>query len=90
MNISNPKVALFFLAFLPQFTQPELGSVTLQLCLLGALFSVAALLVFNLIAFFSGQLGERLANSGKAQSILNKLAGTVFTGLAVKLILSER
>ena len=90
MNISNPKVALFFLAFLPQFTQPESGSLTLQLCLLGALFSLAALLVFNLIAFFSGELGERLAHSGKAQSILNKLAGTVFTGLAIKLILSER
>lgn len=90
MNITNPKVAIFFLAFLPQFANPSLGSITIQMLMFGALFIVATLLVFGAVAWFAGFLGEWLKGSEKAQIIMNRIAGTVFTGLALRLAISER
>jgi len=90
MNITNPKVAIFFLAFLPQFADPSRGSVTIQILMFGALFIVATLLVFSAVACFAGFLGEWLKSSAKAQIIMNRVAGTVFTGLALRLAASER
>ncbi|MYN12483.1 LysE family transporter [Pusillimonas sp. TS35] len=90
MNLTNPKVSLFFLAFLPQFTAPARGSVALQTLALGGLFMLATLLVFGLLAWFSGSLGERLQSSPRIQRALDRLAGIVFLGLAVKLAVSGR
>lgn len=89
MNISNPKIAVFFLAFLPQFADPELGSVTMQILLLGSIFNFATLLVFIGICFLAGSIGDFLKSSDKAQTILNRIAGSVFVGLALKLALTE-
>jgi threonine/homoserine/homoserine lactone efflux protein len=90
MNVTNPKVAIFFLAFLPQFADPSRGSLPLQLVLFGGVFIVAALMVFSSIAWFAGFLGERLGQSRRAQIILNRVAGTVFAGLALRLATAER
>lgn len=90
MNVTNPKVALFFLAFLPQFTDPSLGSVTAQIVFLGVLFLLATLWVFGSIAWFAGGISERLISAPRAQVLLNKLAGTVFGVLALRLILLNR
>ncbi len=90
MNITNPKVSIFFLAFLPQFTNHEGRSITLQIFVLGAIFMLCALVVFSSIALLAGLIGNWFKNSPKAEPILNKIAGTVFAGLAVKLALSER
>lgn len=90
MNITNPKVAIFFLAFLPQFAIPSLGSITSQMLIFGALFIVTTLLIFGAVAWFSGFLGEWLKGSKKAQVVMNRIAGTVFTGLALRLAVSER
>ena len=58
MNITNPKVSIFFLAFLPQFTNPTQGHLTLQLLELGAIFIVCTLLVFGLVSLLVGKLGN--------------------------------
>ncbi|MDA3916417.1 MAG: LysE family translocator [Deltaproteobacteria bacterium] len=90
MNITNPKVAIFFLAFLPQFADPSIGSITVQMLMFGGLFIASTLLIFSIIAWSAGFLGEWLKGSVKAQLIMNRVAGTVFTGLALRLAISER
>lgn len=90
MNLTNPKVLLFFFAFLPQFTSPARGSVGLQTVELGAVFIVATLLVFGAIAFFSGAFGELLQRSVTARRWLNRIAGLVFIGLALRLATASR
>lgn len=90
MNVTNPKVSIFFLAFLPQFTKPELGNVTTQVFLLGASFMLCALIVFTLIALLSAQVGNWFSKTKYGESILNKVAGTIFGLLAIKLALSEQ
>ncbi len=90
MNITNPKVSIFFLAFLPQFVTTESGDVSQQLLSLSLLFILAALMVFNSIAVLSGYLGQRLKESDHIQNTLNKLSGVVFIGLALKLVTTGR
>lgn len=90
MNVTNPKVSIFFLAFLPQFTKPENGSLPLQLITLGGIFILATLLVFGSISLLAGVLGQWLRRSQRAQHILNKTAGVVFAGLALKLATASR
>jgi threonine/homoserine/homoserine lactone efflux protein len=85
MNISNPKVAIFFLAFLPLFTLPGLGGLGWQLLILGGVFIIATLLVFSLVALTAGTLARGLINSPFAQSFLHKVAGIIFILLAIKL-----
>ena len=90
MNVTNPKVSIFFLAFLPQFADPARGSVTVQMMLLGGIFIVATIIVFGVIAFVAGSLRSWLLKSDRAQTRLNKLAGMVFVALAVKLATARR
>jgi threonine/homoserine/homoserine lactone efflux protein len=90
MNITNPKVTIFFLAFLPQFASPARGAISIQMMLLGGVFILSAILVFSMIALAAGTLGEWLKGSEKAQKIMNRVAGVIFLGLAIKLLLTER
>ena len=90
MSLTNPKVLVFFLAFLPQFADPARGPVAWQLMVLGAVFIVATLLVFGAIACFTGAFGALLQRSARAQMVLNRVAGLVFLGLAVRLATAER
>lgn len=90
MNLTNPKIAVFFLAFLPQFTEPLAGSLSAQLLLLGGLFIVVALSVFCLIAVLSGFIAEWLKRSPSAQTIMNRSAALVFLALALRLATSSR
>jgi len=87
MNITNPKVSIFFMAFLPQFTDPSKGSITLQMFLLGFIFILATIVIFGSISQLAGAAGKLLSKSAKVDRVLNILAGSVFAGLAVKLAL---
>ena len=88
MNVTNPKVSVFFIAFLPQFVDPAGRSVTLQLVSFGALFIVATLMVFGSVALVAGSLGEWLGRSERAQRYMNRVAGAVYVALAVHLAIT--
>ena len=90
MNVTNPKVSVFFLAFLPQFSDPTRGPVTVQLMLLGGLFILATILVFGAVAILAGTLSQWFSRSDRVQIALNRMAGVVFIGLALKLAMTER
>ena len=90
MNLTNPKVLLFFLAFLPQFVSPGAGPVALQVAWFGGWFIVATVFAFGTIALLAGAIGERLRRSERAQVVLNRVCGVVFAGLAIKLLTAER
>lgn len=89
MNITNPKVSLFFLALLPQFVEPG-SSATLQVFVLGLVFIGVTLVVFGGVAVFSGTLGSFLRRSERAQVVLHRMAGVVFLALALKLVTMQR
>lgn len=90
MNVTNPKVSIFFLAFLPQFTDPQYGALLPQTIILGLLFILSTVLVFGGISFLAGGLGDWLRRNKKAETILHRLTGIVFIGLAARLALSHR
>lgn len=90
MNVTNPKVSIFFLAFLPQFADPNRGSLAWQLVSLGAGFFIATLLVFGTIAILAGSIGQWIAGSRKVQAIVNRTAALIFAGLALKLATAQR
>lgn len=85
-NAINPKVVLFFLSFLPQFVVPAQGNVALQLGLLGLLFTLQAAVLFGLLGYFAGAIGAWLQRRPRAGLWLDRMAGTVFVGLGVKMI----
>lgn len=89
MNVLNPKVALFFLAFLPQFVSKETGSPFVQITILGIIFIILAVIVFGAIGMTAGTFGQFLTRSRKANEALNWLCAVVFIGLGIKLILTK-
>lgn len=90
MNLTNPKVLIFFLAFLPQFADPARGSLAPQIMALGCVFMLAAFLVFGAMACFSGAFGRLLQRSASGQRWLNRLTALVFVGLALRLASLQR
>jgi threonine/homoserine/homoserine lactone efflux protein len=88
-NAINPKVALFFLSFLPQFVNAARGEANLQTALLGLVFTAQAALLFGLLGFFSGSVGAWLNRRPKAGMWLDRSAGVVFIGLGLRLIIAR-
>jgi threonine/homoserine/homoserine lactone efflux protein len=85
MNVTNPKVTIFFLAFLPQFALPINGSIAQQIFILGIVFILVTLIVFGSIAFLAGSFGSWLNKSNRTQILMNRAVGIIFAGLAIKL-----
>ena len=90
MNITNPKVSIFFLAFLPQFADPSKDHLSMQFLLLGGVFMIATMIVFGAISILAGVFGEQFRKSAFAQKVLNRAAAGIFAGLALKLALAQR
>jgi len=89
-NVLNPKVALFFVAFLPQFVDPAAGTVGLQMLGFGFAFTLMGLAVLSVVALTSGVLGERLRRSPSFAGALRWLTGSVLVALGLRLAVPER
>jgi threonine/homoserine/homoserine lactone efflux protein len=88
-NAINPKVVLFFLSFLPQFVVPAHGKVAWQIVALGVTFTVQAAVLFGLLGYFSGTIGQWLNARPRAGVILDRLAGGVFIALGIRLLVAR-
>ena len=88
-NAINPKVILFFLSFLPQFIVPGHGSVAAQMAWLGIIFTVQAGVIFGLLGYFSGTLGQWINTSPRLGTAMDRLTGVIFVGLGLRLIVSR-
>ena len=90
MNILNPKVALFFLAFLPQFVVNNGANVTFQMIILGILFMLQAAVIFSMVATFSGLIGEKLVNNVKLNRRISLAKGIIFGIIGLKIAFMKR
>jgi len=88
-NAINPKVVLFFLSLLPQFVIPANGNVPGQMLALGVTFTVQAAILFGLLGWFAGAIGTWLNRKPGAGKWLDRIAGTVFVALGIKLIVAR-
>jgi threonine/homoserine/homoserine lactone efflux protein len=88
VNTLNPKTALFFLAFLPQFVDPSRGVAWVQILLLGLLFAMLGFLSDGTWALVAGTLGDRLRRSRRFPGIQRYVSGSVFVGLGAVAALS--
>lgn len=89
-EVLNPKTALFFLAFLPQFVRPENGSVMLQLTILGAVFVLLGLMSTLIFAIGAGGLGNFLRRNPTVLKWQGKAVGGIYCALGIRLALQER
>lgn len=90
MNVLNPKVAMFFLAFLPQFVSPTTEHFALQMLLLGFIFMVQGVVIFCLIGYFAGCIGSFILQRPRLAGYFDWLTAGIFTSLGIRLALVER
>ena len=90
MNVVNPKVGLFFLAFLPQFVTPGTANPALRMFLLGLVFMAQGVAVFVSIAFLAGSVGDTLRARPRLSRGFNRLTAGVLAALGLRLALARR
>ena len=90
MNVLNPKVAIFFLAFLPQFVDSNLGNVPFQMIQLGIAFMLVTVCVFSLSGILANKASKTLMQKPSFAKIINTISSVVFISLGLKLAFSER
>ena len=89
-NVLNPKIAIFFLAFLPQFVDKGSGQVTLQLTVLGLIFAFLGLCFLLVVGYSSGTIGSWLSHRPQYAQLSHRLTGGILIGLGMRLALAER
>ena len=89
VNLLNPKVILFILAFLPQFVDPA-RAILPQFLTLGVVFSFGGLIVNGAVGLFAGSIGQRVAKSANLSRWLSRISATIFGALALRLALMPR
>lgn len=87
VNLTNPKVILFVLAFVPQFVVPEAGSVLGQFLTFGLILSVGGFVINGAVGVFAGGAGRRLARGSR---VLDTVSASIFAALALRLAILER
>jgi threonine/homoserine/homoserine lactone efflux protein len=88
-NILNPKVTLFFLAFLPQFVNAQAGNIGLQMTILGVVFMGVTIVVFGAVAIFAAMIGDWVRRKPAIGERLNVFAGITFIALGVRVALPD-
>jgi len=89
-NVLNPKVAMFILAFLPQFINSSANNPTLQMILLGSAYASLTFILYGTFGYFTGQIGKWLKNHPKVEKWSQRLSGLVFIGLAVRFVFMQQ
>lgn len=84
-NLMNPKVILFILAFLPQFTNPAIGPVWHQIAILGVILGIGGIISDGAFGVFAGLMAERVR---KSAGTMNKISAVIFGGLAARLAIN--
>ena len=90
VNLTNPKVILFVLAFIPQFVNPATGSILPQFLIFGVIIALGGFVVNGLVGIFAGGAGKVLISNPRASRIMGWVTGGIFTALAVRLAIMER
>ena len=90
VNLANPKVILFVLAFVPQFVNPAAGSVLGQFLVFGAVLALGGFVVNALVGLFAGRASRRLSGSPGMARALGYVSGAIFTALALRLAVLQR
>ena len=89
-NVLNPKIAIFFLAFLPQFVDKGSSHVTLQMAFLGIMFAGFGLCFLLIVGYSSGTIGRWLMGRPRYAQFFQRLAGGILIGLGIRLALTEK
>ncbi|WP_170412625.1 LysE family translocator [Ruegeria arenilitoris] len=90
VNLTNPKVILFVLAFIPQFVNPAIGPILPQFLILGVIIALGGFLVNGLVGVFAGGAGKVLISNPRASRIMGWVTGGIFAALAIRLAIMER
>ena len=88
-NMLNPKVTLFFLAFLPQFVDSAAGHVGIQMAVLGVVFMIVTIVVFGAVAIFAAMIGDWVRRKPAIGERLNVFAGLTFIALGIRVALPD-
>lgn len=89
-NVLNPKVALFFIAFLPQFINPNLKDTILPFITLGMTFITTGLIWYLILVTFSSTISAKLKKNNKTETIINRICGITLIGLGIKIALTNK
>jgi threonine/homoserine/homoserine lactone efflux protein len=89
-SILNPKGILFFMAFLPQFVDARMGQVPFQMLVYGLATTTLCLLIYGMIGYFAGGLGDRLAQQPRVVDFMKWFSGSVLIGLGLRMAIPER
>jgi threonine/homoserine/homoserine lactone efflux protein len=88
-NLLNPKALLTFLAFIPQFLQPENGNISLQIALMGLIIAALAVIWFGFIGLTAGRVGTWFKRRPRLAQGIRWLTGSVLVGLGVRLVVAK-
>ncbi|MFI4912972.1 MAG: LysE family translocator [Sedimentisphaeraceae bacterium JB056] len=90
INILNPKLSIFFLAYLPLFVSPDSGSPTLQMLFMSGVFMVITLIIFILYGIFANAVRQYVISSTKIMSRVQRSFAVIFAILGLKLAMSDK
>ena len=90
IDILNPKVAIFFMAFLPQFVRPELGHTSAQILILGFLVNLVGLLIESFLVLTAAQTTSFFRNNSHFSTLMDRVLGSVFIGLGIRLAFTKQ